>query len=153
MARTSWRRLIKAILPKRLLGRSLLISVSPLVLVQIGSAYVFFATHWAVVTRRLATGLAGDIGAVIDMMQAFPGRDNRFIIFDLARHSMDLIITLDEGKTLDRTGMVGAAPRGWIGFVEAASIRWLEKKDAPRESIVRICLDVFFATLATAVTK
>lgn len=55
-------------------------------------------------------------------------------------------------KELDRP-IVRAALRGWIGFVEAASIRWLEKRDAPREALVRICLDVFFATVASAATK
>ncbi|HEX7663697.1 MAG TPA: TetR/AcrR family transcriptional regulator [Polyangiaceae bacterium] len=55
-------------------------------------------------------------------------------------------------KEIDRP-IVRSALRGWIGFVEAASIRWLEKADAPREAIVKICLDVFFATVASAVTK
>ncbi len=55
-------------------------------------------------------------------------------------------------KELDRP-IVRAALRGWIGFVEAASIRWLEKRDAPREPLVRVCLDVFFATMASAAMK
>ena len=53
---------------------------------------------------------------------------------------------------LDRP-IVRAALRGWIGFVEAASIRWLEKKDTSREDVVRICVDVFLASVASAVTR
>ncbi len=102
--------LIKSILPKGLLGRSLLILVSPLILVQLVSAYVFYGTHWDVVTRRLSSGLAGDIGAVIEMMRNFPGPANRVAIFNLAAATMDLHLSLDEGGILDRTGMVGAAP-------------------------------------------
>lgn len=53
---------------------------------------------------------------------------------------------------LDRP-IVRAALRGWIGFVEAASIRWLEKDDTSREEVVRVCVDVFLASVASAVSK
>src|SRR5271155_3297546 len=91
--------LVKSILPRGLLGRSLLILVTPLIVLQLVSAYVFFGTHWDLVTRRLALGLADDIASVIDMMDAFP------------RESMALNIDLIDGAELARTGMVGAAPR------------------------------------------
>ena len=55
-------------------------------------------------------------------------------------------------RELDRP-MVRAALRGWIGFVEAASIRWLEKRDTSRESVLRLSIDVFFAAIAGAATK
>lgn len=55
-------------------------------------------------------------------------------------------------KDLDRP-VVRVALRGWIGFVEAASIRWLEKRETARDAVVKIALDVFFATVASAVTK
>ena len=55
-------------------------------------------------------------------------------------------------RELDRP-IVRTALRGWIGFVESASIRWLEKKDASREAIIKVSLDVFFATIASAATK
>ena len=103
--------LIKSVLPRGLLGRSLLILVTPLILLQIVSAYVFYGTHWDLVTRRLALGLADDISAVIDMMHAFPDPPNRARIFAVARGSMALEIDLAEGAQLQRTGMVGAAPR------------------------------------------
>src|SRR5277367_1236470 len=103
--------LVKSILPRGLLGRSLLILVTPLILLQIVSAYVFYGTHWDLVTRRLALGLASDIASVIDMMDAFPGEPNRNRIFAIARDSMALDIAFVEHAELQRTGMVGAAPR------------------------------------------
>jgi two-component system osmolarity sensor histidine kinase EnvZ len=103
--------LIKSVLPRGLLGRSLLILVTPLILLQIVSAYVFYGTHWDLVTRRLALGLADDIASVVDMMAAFPGESNRARIFAVAHQSMALDIDLAEGAQLQRTGMVGAAPR------------------------------------------
>ncbi len=103
--------LAKSVLPRGLLGRSLLILVTPLILLQIVSAYVFFGTHWDLVTRRLAEGLANDIASVVDMMEAFPGVANRERIFHIAHELMALDIALTDGARLLRTGMVGAAPR------------------------------------------
>ncbi len=64
--------MLKRILPKGLLGRSLLIIVTPLVLVQVISTWVFYDRHWDNVTRRLASALAGDVATVIHHMGAFP---------------------------------------------------------------------------------
>ena len=52
---------IKNVLPKTLFGRSLLIIVTPLILMQAISTFVFFDRHWDTMTRRLAHTLAGDI--------------------------------------------------------------------------------------------
>ena len=101
---------LKALMPRGLFGRSLLILFVPLVLLQLVSAYVFFGTHWDYVTRRLAAGLAGDIGAIIQMMELYPGEANRAQIFTEVAAPMDLQLTLEPGGFLRRTGMLGAAP-------------------------------------------
>src|SRR5579871_977913 len=102
--------LVKSVLPKGLLGRSLLILITPLILLQIVSAYVFFGTHWDLVTRRLAQTLAEDIASIVDMMETFPGDENRTRIFRIAHDSMALDMTLIPSAKLEHTGMVGAAP-------------------------------------------
>jgi two-component system osmolarity sensor histidine kinase EnvZ len=111
MMRFTPARWIKRILPRGLLGRSLLILVSPLIILQLVSAYVFYGTHWDMVTRRLAGGLAGDVGAVIDMMRNFPGERNRMVIFTVAANTLDLKVALEEGGILETTGIKGW-PRG-----------------------------------------
>jgi two-component system osmolarity sensor histidine kinase EnvZ len=103
--------LVKSMLPKGLLGRSLLILVTPLVLLQLVSAYVFFGTHWDMVTRRLAAGLAGDIGAVIDMMHLLPGERSQEAIFSVAATTLDMQLSLEPGAILRETGIVGAASK------------------------------------------
>ncbi len=64
---TRW---MKRILPHSLFGRALMIIIMPLILVQVISAYVFYDRHWYTLTRRLALGVAGDIGLVIDQRGA-----------------------------------------------------------------------------------
>jgi two-component system osmolarity sensor histidine kinase EnvZ len=63
------RRRIKRLLPQTMFGRSLLLIVMPLVLVQIIATWVFYARHWETVSRRLSTDVAGDIGMLIEAMQ------------------------------------------------------------------------------------
>ena len=55
--------MMKHILPKSLLGRSILIIVIPLILLQLVSAFVFYENHWSKVSVRLARGVVGDIAA------------------------------------------------------------------------------------------
>jgi two-component system, OmpR family, osmolarity sensor histidine kinase EnvZ len=57
---------IKRLLPQTMFGRSLLLIVLPLVLLQIIATWVFYARHWEIVSRRLSADTAGDIGMVID---------------------------------------------------------------------------------------
>src|SRR5437763_16319006 len=63
----SW---IKRLLPQTMFGRSLLLIVLPLVLVQIIATWVFYARHWEIVSRRLSADTAGDIGMVIDGLRS-----------------------------------------------------------------------------------
>ena len=65
----SW---LKRLLPQSMFGRSLLLIVIPLVLVQIIAAFVFYARHWEAVSYRLSADVAGDIALVIDAMHKTP---------------------------------------------------------------------------------
>src|SRR5437899_9857685 len=60
---------VKRLLPQTMFGRSLLLIVMPLVLVQIIAIWVFYARHWETVSRRLSSDVAGDIGMVIEAMR------------------------------------------------------------------------------------
>ena len=91
---------LKNLLPHGLLGRSLLIIVMPLVVLQLVSAYVFYSSHWETVAKRLAKGLAGDIGSVIEATRAFPDRDSRALILAIAANKMELDIRFIPGAIL-----------------------------------------------------
>lgn len=91
---------IKRFLPKSLLGRSLLIIVTPLVVLQLVSAAIFFETHWDKVTLRLARGVAGDISAVIDLLRRHPDVENRDWIFSVAADNMELVVSIKDKAVL-----------------------------------------------------
>ena len=57
---------IKQLLPRTMFGRSLLIVVMPLILLQAIATWIFYDRHWAAISWRLSTGVAGDIGLIIE---------------------------------------------------------------------------------------
>ncbi len=91
---------MKRILPRTLLGRSLMIIVMPLVLLQVVSTWIFYDRHWETVTRRLAAAVAGEIASVIDHRRAFPGEENERLVFGAAFTNLGLRITFRHGEIL-----------------------------------------------------
>lgn len=67
MARLSAFWQLKNLLPKGLFGRSLLIVVAPVVLLQAIVAYIFFERHWDTVTRRLSRAVAGEVALLTEI--------------------------------------------------------------------------------------
>ena len=57
--------MIKDYFPRNLLGRSLLIVVTPLIILQVVSAYIFYESHWDQVSKQLALGLSGDVAVLL----------------------------------------------------------------------------------------
>lgn len=92
--------IIKRYLPHSLFGRSVLIIVMPLVLLQLVSAYVFYQSHWEKVSERLARGLAGDVLAIVELLQQYPSREARIATLNLAAGAFALETRFREGEIL-----------------------------------------------------
>jgi two-component system, OmpR family, osmolarity sensor histidine kinase EnvZ len=93
---------LKRALPRSLLGRSLLIIVTPLILLQVVSTWAFYARHWDTVTKRLATAVAGDIAAVVAMRAQLPNGAEAEL-FRTAENTMELKLRLEPGQILAAT--------------------------------------------------
>ena len=91
---------LERILPRSLLGRSILIIVTPIVLLQVVSAWVFYDSHWDTVTRRLAQSVAGDIATVIQLLPEPVDAARRDELFDIANTNMKLNLTFKPGEIL-----------------------------------------------------
>ncbi|WP_337996866.1 ATP-binding protein [Oleispirillum naphthae] len=90
----------KALLPKSLLGRSLMIILTPLILLQLVTATVFYDRHWGTITRRLAASVAGDAGVIVAYLRDHPGPAARAWIVSEARNRMQLDIVFADGEIL-----------------------------------------------------
>ena len=95
-----WRRRLKRWLPTSLFGRSLLIIVLPVALMQIAVTWAFFDAQWQTVTGRLSEGLAGDIAWVAETYQSDPSPAAFAKLTRQADRSLGLSVALQEGRTL-----------------------------------------------------
>ena len=93
-------RQIKRWLPTSLFGRSLLIIVLPIAIMQLAVTWIFFDAHWQTVTSRLADGLAGDIAWAVESYQEDPRPEVLAKIAERAEDSMSLSIVLMDAKKL-----------------------------------------------------
>jgi two-component system osmolarity sensor histidine kinase EnvZ len=62
---------VKSFMPTGLYARSLLIIVTPMVILQSVVAFVFMERHWNTVTYRLSAAVTQDIAALIDVYRGF----------------------------------------------------------------------------------
>jgi two-component system osmolarity sensor histidine kinase EnvZ len=95
-----WARFIKRTLPTTLFGRSLLIIVLPVALMQIAVTWIFFDAHWQTVTSRLSEGLAGEIAWAVESYQADPSPEAFGKLSAQAEESMGLSIALQPHRSL-----------------------------------------------------
>ncbi|HEX6858671.1 MAG TPA: ATP-binding protein [Caulobacteraceae bacterium] len=91
---------IKRWLPTSLFGRSLLIIVLPVAIMQVVVTWIFFNAHWDTVNSRLSEGLAGDIAWAVESYQDDPTPQTIDTLAKRAEDSLSLSIALQEGRTL-----------------------------------------------------
>ncbi len=91
---------LRAFLPRSLFGRALLIIVTPLVLVQIVAAIVFFDRVWETVTRRISNSVAGEVGMLIEIMARYRDQADRDWALESARRNTNMQFDYEPGATL-----------------------------------------------------
>ncbi|MBM86204.1 MAG: two-component sensor histidine kinase [Rhodospirillaceae bacterium] len=102
---------IKRFLPKTLFRRALLIIVTPLILMQAISTFVFFDRHWDTMTRRLAHMLAGDISYVVDILSPLPASNQVADITARVRKLLYMIVVVEPGAILANTSRSATGDR------------------------------------------
>ncbi len=91
---------IKKLLPRTLLGRSLLILITPVLLIQVFATYMFFDRHWNRMTTRLAYSVAGEIAIMASALEDDPSSRQLEMIIASAAKNLDLLVSFDAGGIL-----------------------------------------------------
>jgi two-component system osmolarity sensor histidine kinase EnvZ len=95
----------KKMLPQTLFGRSLLIMVTPVLLLQILVAFFFIDRHWDAMTARLAQSVTGDIALIFKTVDIdapdFPAGDMVFL--NSLTTTVKLTVLYEPGSTLTKT--------------------------------------------------
>ena len=101
-----YERSIRRALPRSLLGRSLLIILIPLVLLQVVALQYYYGSHLNLVYRRLSGGVAGELAFTLQLLdQAQTPQQHRWIT-DTARHEFDLRMRFEPGARLAETARI-----------------------------------------------
>src|ERR1700733_8407629 len=91
---------LKSFMPRSLLGRTLLIMLVPLVLVQLVALQIFYGSHLDIVSRRLSSGVAGEIATTIELLRRLPDADDQAWAIQNAWDEYELRMRLDPGATI-----------------------------------------------------
>jgi two-component system osmolarity sensor histidine kinase EnvZ len=93
---------LKHLMPRSLLGRTLLIMLVPLVVVQAIALQLFYGNHLDVVSRRMSSAIAGEIAYTVELLRQFQAPADREWVLQMAREQFTLGIKLEPGAELER---------------------------------------------------
>ena len=91
--------LLKRLLPRGLLGRSLLIVLVPLIALQAVAYTVFYGSHLDIVSRRLTGAIAGEVAQTIALLERYP--DQEPALLRGAFQNFELPMRMSPGAVLD----------------------------------------------------
>jgi two-component system osmolarity sensor histidine kinase EnvZ len=87
-------RLVARYMPKRLYARSLIIVITPIVLLQSVVALVFIERQYQSVTQRLSEAVVRDIAAIVDIVESYPKGDDYANAIRIAQDQLGLKIDI-----------------------------------------------------------
>jgi len=91
-------RQVKRILPRGLFGRSLVIIVTPMLLLQGVVTYAFFVRHHDIMTQQMAKGAAADVAFLIDVVSNYPAGPLRDALLAKAARDFDYKVIFYSGR-------------------------------------------------------
>jgi two-component system osmolarity sensor histidine kinase EnvZ len=95
---------LKGFMPTGLYARSLLIIVTPMVILQSVVAFGFMERHWNTVTYRLSAAVTQDIAALIDVYRNYPQDEDQATLRRIAQERLGLVVDFLPGTDLPPTG-------------------------------------------------
>ena len=116
-------RRFKSVMPTGLYARTLLIIVTPMVLLQSVVAFVFMERHWNTVTQRLSASVVQDISALIEFYPLLPAADAQRRIRRVAQEHLNLVVDF-----LPVTEMPPPAPKPFFSLLDQALSEELRKQ-------------------------
>ncbi|HSM94813.1 MAG TPA: ATP-binding protein [Rhizomicrobium sp.] len=95
-------RIVKRWLPRGLFWRSLIIIVTPVVLLQCFVSYAFFVRHYDIMTARMARGVAADVAFLVNLEESHPQGAERVQLLDMAARNLGYEIALMPNESLSK---------------------------------------------------
>ena len=93
--------LIRKVLPRSLFGRSMLILVTPVFLIQIVTTLFFVDRHWSKVTGRLSSAVAGEVAVIAQAIEDGGELARLEKVFGYTKKYLSLDIEYREGQSIE----------------------------------------------------
>lgn len=106
------RRSLKKLMPRTIFGRSLLILILPVIILQAITTYIFFDRHWEKMTSRLAFAVSGEIAIIAEVLEGDAGGDQFPALARYTSQHLDFLISYLPDETLEEKERT-ARPSDW----------------------------------------
>ncbi len=114
--------IFKRLIPKSLLGRSIIIIFVPIIVLVILTAYVFYQTSWNIISKRLTESVVADINVIVKLID----QDLKFKAIRIAREDFKMNVEI---KTQENTPLLPL--KNSRGILSLRLSQSLEKLDKP----------------------
>jgi len=94
---------LKRFMPRGLYGRSLIIIVAPMILLQLVVTYVFLERHWRMVTEKLSASVVADISLLARQYEILDDTKELQMLTEAAWKELDMSIAFRPGESLPET--------------------------------------------------
>lgn len=96
-------RMVKRILPRTLFARSLLIIITPVLLLQVIVTFIFFDRHWDTMTVRLAYAASGEIALIAEQINEAEDAATKAKTVAESARMLGLLVSYDPEMALDKS--------------------------------------------------
>lgn len=109
--KTITRRLKRSVVPRTLFGRSLLIVLLPLFILQTALAFIFYERHWRSVTEWLGRGFVGEVASLIELIDEAETVAERQRALTAFRNNLEFVAWFEPGAQIEdgttESGLLG----------------------------------------------
>ncbi|MEM1409989.1 MAG: ATP-binding protein [Pseudomonadota bacterium] len=146
--------MFRRIAPKSLWGRTMLIVVLPIFMMQSVVTFLFFKRHWEDVTGALSQQTASEMAHILALWKDPPQELGHEGIIDLARQDLDLFMRFAAGETIPKENKLTlfSVPDETLGRELSQAIDepiWINTRGYADEVEVRVQLDDGYLVFVT----
>ena len=94
--------IVKRIIPKSLLGRSIIIIFVPIIILVIITSIIFYQTSWNIISKRLTQSVVADINVLVKLIE----KDLEFEAIQIAREDFKMKIKIIENGKIENKSLI-----------------------------------------------
>ena len=94
--------IVKRIIPKSLLGRSIIIIFVPIIILVIITSIIFYQTSWNIISKRLTQSVVADINVLVKLIE----KDLEFEAIQIAREDFKMKIKIIKNGEIENKSII-----------------------------------------------